>query len=293
MDIFKLPSSISWCESNYVNSEYIAEYWNTLTGICLSISGIVFYMNNRSLFSDLKPNFTRITLLLVFVGIGTMLFHGTLYYPFQLLDELPMLMLANEYLILLISLETTQKCISEQSIVHFRNILVYSYSFIPFIIYSYFLHPTLQIICFHITLKVSEISVIFILYRLSHSLNQLVYSKIYTNQEKMKVDRAKNRMSNSLYYLKNENRRTESALLHIVQNDIKTYIQLRRLLTKTIKVGLYVYSCSISIWCIENMFCKYIQPLQLHAFWHILSSVGIYYLNTIMKIHNMIDRFAR
>jgi len=81
-------------------------------------------------------------------------------------------------------------------------------------------------------------------------------------------------------------------LLDIVQTNIKQYIKYRSELKNTIQLGLCFYGISIGIWCVENMFCKYVQPFQLHAVWHLLSSIGIYYLNTIMKIHIIIDEFT-
>ena len=33
-------SSIDWCEQNYVYSNYIAEFWNTITNILVMILGI-------------------------------------------------------------------------------------------------------------------------------------------------------------------------------------------------------------------------------------------------------------
>jgi hypothetical protein len=85
----------------------------------------------------------------------------------------------------------------------------------------------------------------------------------------------------------------QSTLLHIVQTNIKQYIKYRAELKYTIRLGLKFYGVSITVWCIENMFCKYVEPLKLHAFWHLFSSIGIYYLNTIMKIHVIIDNFTR
>lgn len=298
MDIFKLPSSISWCESKYKVVPYIAEFWNTLTGICLIVSGLLFYKNNQSLIS---AHFSRIIGLLIFVGIGTMLFHSTLYYPFQLLDELPMILLCNEYLVLLMSLETTQKTLSETHLYILNNGLFYSYSMIPFIIVSYFIHPMLQVVSFHITLKISEISIVLILYKLSTTLNHIVYSKIYKRQELLRQHRQTNRekllSKQCSFNLKKDSKNiydslNETALLHIVQKNIKQYIKYRSELKNTIRLGLYFYGISMGIWCIENMFCKYVQPLQLHAIWHLLSSIGVYYLNTIMKIHITIDEFT-
>ena len=312
MDIFKLPSSISWCESKYQVVPYIAEFWNTLTGICLIASGLWFYKNNQSwmlIYSKYYINFSRIIALLVFVGIGTMLFHSTLYYPFQLLDELPMILLSNEYLVLLMSLQTTREILSKH-LDRLNIVLSYSYTSIPFVIVSYFIHPTLQIISFHITLKISEICIVLILYRLSNSLNHIVYSEIYKHQEILRQYRNHNKktlLTRSKFLGFANLRKTDtlsmsvssinrsysqSGLLDIVQTNIKQYIKYRGELKNTIQLGLYFYGISIGIWCVENMFCKYVQPFQLHAVWHLLSSIGIYHLNTIMKIHIIIDEFT-
>jgi hypothetical protein len=301
VDIFKLSSSISWCESKYKVVPYIAEFWNTLTGICLIVSGVLFYKNNQSWLINSYSNihFFRITTLLIFVGIGTMLFHSTLYYPFQLLDELPMILLSNEYLVLLMSLETTKRCVLQKHFDRLNNVLYFSYKLIPFIIVSYFINPMLQVVSFHITLKISEIYIVFILYELSKSLNSIVYSQIYVNQSILRKQRQINRSHNILLNKRKscnnrneQNIYNESTLLHNVQDNIKQYIKYRAELKYTIKLGLCFYGGSIAIWCIENMFCKYVQSLQLHAFWHLFSSIGIYYLNTIMKIHVIIDNFT-
>jgi len=304
-----LPSSISWCESKYKVVPYIAEFWNTLTGICLIVSGLWFYKNNQYWmlnYSKYNPNFSRIIGLLVFVGIGTMLFHSTLYYPFQLLDELPMILLSNEYLVLLMSLETTRQILSKKQLYRLNIVLSYSYTSIPFVIVSYFIHPTLQIISFHITLKISEVCIVLILYKLSNSLNSIVYSQIYKHQKILRQSRNHNReilLTRSTFqqgnflgfrnHSKNYSQNySQSRLLDIVQTNIKQYIKYRSELKNTIQLGLCFYGISIGIWCVENMFCKYVQPFQLHAVWHLLSSIGIYYLNTIMKIHIIIDEFT-
>ena len=108
-----------------------------------------------------------------------MLFHATLFYPFQLLDELPMILLANEYVILLMSLKTTQMAIPKTSYDYLNKGLVITNKSLPFIILSYFIHPLLQIVTFHIALKISELSLLYILYNLSKKLNHIIYSKIY------------------------------------------------------------------------------------------------------------------
>lgn len=291
-----LPSTVDWCEINYNSSEYIAEFWNTISGIFLVASGLLYYRNNIDWMKENKSfyiNFFRITGFLVFVGVGTILFHGTLYYPFQLLDELPMMLLANEYLVLLMSLETTRLSINSEIISQLNRVLMFTYKMLPFIIISYFITPVLQIITFHITLKFSELSVLFVLYKLSKALNQIVYSKIYITQDLLR-DKS---MASSIFVYNSFNRKKnnvfkESRLLHIVQNRIRKYLVLRNELKTVTRIGIYVYTFSIGIWCLEHMFCKYVEPLQFHAIWHIMSSIGVYHLNLIMQLHVSINQFV-
>ena len=96
-EILTLPSSISWCELDYFKSEYIAEYWNTLTGIFLCASSIYAYFKNDGIATLYYSN-----VLLFIVGIGTMMFHATLVYIWQLLDEIPMLLIVIEYINILL-----------------------------------------------------------------------------------------------------------------------------------------------------------------------------------------------
>eukprot|EP00126_Sphaerothecum_destruens_P014836 Sdes_comp8494_c0_seq1m89 len=82
-------SNVNWCEKDYYHTFYIAEFWNTASGIamaCMAILGIV------SLGKMLDKQ-TRYSYWLFFsVGIGSAAFHGTLLYSAQMLDEIPMIL---------------------------------------------------------------------------------------------------------------------------------------------------------------------------------------------------------
>lgn len=82
-------STIDWCEENYVVSPYVAEALNTVTNagfIALAIYAIVLAMRNK-----LEKRFILTGYGFLLVGVGSWLFHMTLQYEYQLLDELPML----------------------------------------------------------------------------------------------------------------------------------------------------------------------------------------------------------
>jgi dihydroceramidase len=270
--IFTLESSIKWCEEKYIISEYIAEFWNSFSGIALILTGFIFYNNNKLWLDkneENKYNFIRIRNLLYVVGCGTILFHGSLLYIFQLIDEIPMLLLAREYIIILLSLEITKKTFLKST---YKNIVGFIHNlleYIVIIISSYFVNTDLQIFCFHLTFKCLEFILICMFYNLSTSLNKIVYYKL-TDQ--------------CIHHQCTE-------MLNIVQVKIKKYIELRRQLRNQIRKGLVFYILSISLWILENQFCDYTRVYQLHALWHVFSSIGIYFLNNIVKIMIDIDKF--
>tara|TARA_B100000470_G_scaffold220919_1_gene210192 strand:- start:910 stop:1515 length:606 start_codon:yes stop_codon:yes gene_type:complete len=76
--------SVQFCEDKYVVSEYIAEYYNTLTAAAYIIIGCLFF-NTR---------FKNISVLVMLMGLGTAILHGTLRYYGQWLDEVAMLLLS-------------------------------------------------------------------------------------------------------------------------------------------------------------------------------------------------------
>ncbi|CAI4054427.1 hypothetical protein SUVZ_16G2010 [Saccharomyces uvarum] len=85
----KPTSLIDWCEENYVVSPYIAEWSNTFTNSIFLMTA--FYSTYSAWRNKLETRFVLIGLGFSLVGIGSWLFHMTLQYRYQLLDELPML----------------------------------------------------------------------------------------------------------------------------------------------------------------------------------------------------------
>ncbi|EDK47518.1 hypothetical protein LELG_05699 [Lodderomyces elongisporus NRRL YB-4239] len=82
-------STIDWCELNYAVTPYIAEAVNTVTNLAfmaLAIFAIYLAYSNK-----LETRFLITAFGFLLVGIGSWLFHMTLQYEYQLLDELPML----------------------------------------------------------------------------------------------------------------------------------------------------------------------------------------------------------
>ncbi|KAM4706715.1 alkaline ceramidase 1 isoform 3-T3 [Discoglossus pictus] len=84
-------SDIDWCEGNYLHSEYVAEYYNTVSNVVFFIVGPMMmyllhpYASKRSLAVHL------VWLMFIIVGLFSVYFHMTLSFLGQMLDELSIL----------------------------------------------------------------------------------------------------------------------------------------------------------------------------------------------------------
>jgi len=85
-----VTANVDWCESNYSHTRYIAEFYNTLSSVPMIWMGFVGMMECRRL--RLERQYGLSFFALMVVGIGSVLFHGTLDYSAQLADELPMIL---------------------------------------------------------------------------------------------------------------------------------------------------------------------------------------------------------
>lgn len=82
-------STIDWCEENYVVSYYIAEMVNTVTNS--AFIALASYSLYNALRHKHELRFLLVSLGFITVGVGSWMFHMSLWYEYQLLDELPMI----------------------------------------------------------------------------------------------------------------------------------------------------------------------------------------------------------
>ncbi|KAF9216724.1 Alkaline ceramidase 3 [Podila verticillata] len=80
------PTASDWCENNYDVTHYIAEFFNSLSSFSMILVGLAgVYLHFK-----FEKRFLLTFGSIVVVGIGSIAFHGTLLYPLQMLDEVPM-----------------------------------------------------------------------------------------------------------------------------------------------------------------------------------------------------------
>eukprot|EP00854_Cymbomonas_tetramitiformis_P016896 gene16896-20075_t len=95
---FLPPSSIDFCEPNYVSSIYVAEPANTISSLPLAWAGFVGFLRclRRPVCTSdgfEQAMFCAMYLVLGFIGSGSAALHATLSARGQAFDELPMLLL--------------------------------------------------------------------------------------------------------------------------------------------------------------------------------------------------------
>lgn len=271
-------STIDWCEKNYVVSSYIAEYWNTLSGVAIGLSAIYWRVTSdiwvhRGLGNSdvIRNNFVSIYWFLIAVSFGTMLFHSTLLYKYQLLDELPMLMISMCYVRIMSRLYTSRVTFGIVVMERLETLSILGALVVIVVPIAYLVHPILHNIIFHSVLKVFEGLLLLVLYKISNQMNKIVYISFYEYKY------------NQLVLQDTES--SKNTLLYKVQDDIKEYIKLYKDLKRFSNRGFWLYSVSVSLWVLENCFCSQLEFLQFHAWWHVLSSIGVYYLNKVIESH--------
>ncbi|KAJ1678724.1 hypothetical protein EV182_003472 [Spiromyces aspiralis] len=82
-----ITSSVDWCEENYEWTPYIAEFFNSFSSFAMIILGEIAAQMNCTGY----VGFTVMSRIVTLVGIGSFMFHATLKYHMQMLDEVPML----------------------------------------------------------------------------------------------------------------------------------------------------------------------------------------------------------
>ena len=89
------PDSImDFCEPNYAVSFFFAEFCNSLSSVPMFMWGLLGLVLTH-MYATKEFRYKLCFMALMFVGVGSFLFHASLRYKYQLLDELPMLLLSS------------------------------------------------------------------------------------------------------------------------------------------------------------------------------------------------------
>ena len=89
-------SSEDWCEPNYAVTPYIAEFWNTLSSVPIILFALTALYIGVS--QGFRKRFLVPTACTALVGVGSIVFHASLQYWGQAMDELFMVYAATAYM---------------------------------------------------------------------------------------------------------------------------------------------------------------------------------------------------
>lgn len=150
-----VTSTIDWCESNYVVTYYIAEFWNSVSNLSFIIPPLIVCKQMWS-----SPRVDKVYLLslvyMAFTGLGSFAFHSTLKFEMQLWDELSMVWSALFVLFLVIKILKPKESSS-----YIMPLIAYGLATNS--IYLFIKIPIIFQVCYAII----HFSVIFFSYRLS------------------------------------------------------------------------------------------------------------------------------
>ena len=226
-----------------------------------------------------------------------MMFHGTLIYIWQLLDEIPMMLIVIEYYRIL----TNDVFLTHFSRVKMIDYYTLYYS-IPIIILSYYINPKLQVILFQGTLGLYIVLLIYTCYNININLNKIFYTRHpfnYVDKKTYKFSKTesevelpsftrhkRHRVSRKTNVLYGNN----SQVIDITDSfgEFKKYAKVKTFIKYHNYQGLFLLFFSLLIWNIDNHFCQHY--IELHAIWHITTSIGMYSCNEIIRSYIMLNK---
>lgn len=88
-------STITFCETKYEVTIYVAEFWNTLSNLVYIVPSI-FAAIRYSKYKPVDWKFVSLFIMLIFMGMGSWMFHMTMKYYMQLWDELSMVVVQSQ-----------------------------------------------------------------------------------------------------------------------------------------------------------------------------------------------------
>jgi dihydroceramidase len=242
-----VTSTLQWCEEDYYLTYYSAEIINTLTNV------MFLYLSYKGIRSCMVNSHDTVFIVAYFgyflVGIGSLMFHTTLKYPWQLVDELNMIYTTCLMLYASVSYGRPtwqQICLGIFLILFSGFITLY---------YHYLQDPV-----FH--QNVYAALTVFIVFRSVHTMETSLrpYFKSTQQQGRSKSQKAED------------------------ARDLRTLNQMWIL----VAYGITIFLSGFAIWGLDNVYCGTLRRwrrqigmpwgflLEGHGWWHLMTGWGAY-----------------
>ncbi|KAL1964662.1 hypothetical protein VTN77DRAFT_6688 [Rasamsonia byssochlamydoides] len=254
-----VTSTLNWCEEDYYATIYSAEIVNTLTNLLFLYLGVKGVLNCRKHGHDAIFQIAFFGYLLV--GFGSFLFHSTLKYPMQLVDELSMIY------------TTCLMCYASFSYARppgVRLFLAIALTGLAIFITLYYHY--LQDPAFHQNAYALLTTVVVL--RSMYTMEVRLRPRWRKSREEDRVAREKKGLS----VLSRERQQFEN------ERDLKTLGTMWFMVV----YGLTMFLGGFFIWSLDNKFCTTLRGwrrkiglpwglfLEGHGWWHLMTGIGAY-----------------
>ncbi|KAJ5217339.1 hypothetical protein N7468_010347 [Penicillium chermesinum] len=254
-----VTSTLNWCEEDYYATVYSAEIVNTLTNLlfmALGVKGIISCIRNQH-----DQIFLVAYLGYLVVGTGSFLFHTTLKYPMQLVDELSMIY--TTCLMVYASFAFSRPTGVRVAI----GVSLSALSVFITLYYHYLQDPT-----FH--QNTYALLTIVVVFRSMYTMEKTLRPKWRKSREEDRLEKEKR----GLPVPSKERQHFENV------RDTK----LLATMWCMVGYGLAMFLGGFAIWNLDNHFCSDIRRwrrqvglpwgifLEGHGWWHIMTGIGAY-----------------
>ncbi|PSN73091.1 alkaline ceramidase-like protein [Corynespora cassiicola Philippines] len=251
-----VTSTLNWCEEDYYLTPYSAEIVNTLTNL------LFMYLASKGIANCLANGHDNVFLVAfvgyLLVGTGSFLFHATLKYPMQLVDELSMI-----YTTCLMCYATFSYGKSK------RYSLILGLSLVSLALFITLYYHYLQDPTFHQSAYALLTAVV--LFRSIWVMEINIRPKFQSKERK-----AANPRSNGAARGAQEREQVRDG-------------QIVRKMWAMIAFGLSIFLGGFAVWTLDNEFCSTLRKwrrevgmpwgflLEGHGWWHLMTGVGAYF----------------
>lgn len=255
-----ITSTLQWCEEDYYFTYYSAEIINTLTNIlflALSYKGMRMCQKHGH-----DTVFSVAFFGYLLVGIGSLMFHTTLKYPWQLVDELNMIY--TTALMVYTSLSYSRSTTFQAALGIFLTLFC---GFIT-LYYHYLQDPA-----FH--QNVYAAMTVFIVFRSLYIMETSLRPALRKSREEDRSYRKENKLPS----LPNK-----QALVHDNDRDMAILKEMWLF----VAFGLATFLGGFALWGVDNVYCSTLRHwrreigmpwgflLEGHGWWHLMTGVGAY-----------------
>ena len=254
-----VTSTIQWCEEDYYLTYYSAEIINTLTNLLFIY---LAYFGIRSCRSNGHDTVFSVAYFGYFlVGIGSFMFHTTLKYPWQLVDELNMIY--TTCLMAYASLSYSRPANHQIALGIFLSLFC---AFIT-LYYHYLQDPV-----FH--QNVYAALTVFIVFRSVYSMETSLRPYFRKSREHDRLERQRENLT--------ARAKQEQEIDNVRDSRILKEMWM------LVGYGLTIFLGGFAIWGVDRVYCSNLRSwrrqigmpwgffLEGHGWWHLMTGVGAY-----------------